>query len=123
MRSKLDDGIVGLHLYATLLSVLTGKLSLVGPRPLTPREAIMAQERSRRRLSVRPGLVSAWSVRKRANLDHATETEVEDEYLEQRSLKGDCGIILRALLLSAWRKPQSSWSQVRLRQRSKMRRK
>jgi N-acetylglucosaminyldiphosphoundecaprenol N-acetyl-beta-D-mannosaminyltransferase len=110
-ESKLDDGIVGLHLYATLLSVLTGKLSLVGPRPLTPREAIMALERSERRLSVRPGLVGAWSVRQRANLDHATEAEVEDEYLDQRSLKGDCGILLRALLLSAWRKPESGWSQ------------
>jgi N-acetylglucosaminyldiphosphoundecaprenol N-acetyl-beta-D-mannosaminyltransferase len=110
-ESKLDDGIVGLHLYSTLLSVLTGKQSIVGPRPLTPHAAITALERSQRRLSIRPGLVSAWSVRRRANLDHATEAEVEDEYLEQRSLKGDCGILLRAFLLSAWRKPESGWSQ------------
>jgi N-acetylglucosaminyldiphosphoundecaprenol N-acetyl-beta-D-mannosaminyltransferase len=106
---KLDDGVVGLHLYATLLSVLTGEMSLVGPRPLAPCEAIMAQERSQRRLSIRPGLVSAWSVRRRANLDHATELDVEDEYLDQRSLTGDCGIALRAFLLAAWRKPESGW--------------
>jgi lipopolysaccharide/colanic/teichoic acid biosynthesis glycosyltransferase len=45
-----------------LLHVVTGKMSLVGPRPLVPEEDAQITGRDRERLSVRPGMTGVWQV-------------------------------------------------------------
>jgi len=46
---------------------------------------------------VRPGLLSLWWIRRRANIDYTTEAEVDGEYVESQSVWGDFGIALRAI--------------------------
>jgi lipopolysaccharide/colanic/teichoic acid biosynthesis glycosyltransferase len=45
-----------------LLHVITGKMSLVGPRPLVPEEDVRITGRGRERLSMRPGMTGVWQV-------------------------------------------------------------
>ena len=43
-------------------SILTGEMSLVGPRPPFPHEVDQYEEWHKRRLSVTPGLTGLWQV-------------------------------------------------------------
>jgi N-acetylglucosaminyldiphosphoundecaprenol N-acetyl-beta-D-mannosaminyltransferase len=52
----------------------------------------------RSRLSVKPGLVCSWWLRRRANIDFDGEAAADREYLNTASLATDFGIALRALL-------------------------
>src|SRR5581483_9191173 len=45
-----------------LLHVVTGRMSLVGPRPLVPNEDAQISGPARRRLAMRPGMTGAWQV-------------------------------------------------------------
>jgi lipopolysaccharide/colanic/teichoic acid biosynthesis glycosyltransferase len=45
-----------------LLHVITGRMSLVGPRPLVPEEDVRIIGSQRRRLSMRPGMTGVWQV-------------------------------------------------------------
>jgi len=45
-----------------LLHVLSGQMSLVGPRPLVPEEDALITGDHRARLSVRPGMTGVWQV-------------------------------------------------------------
>lgn len=73
-----------------------GRLALVGPRPSTL-EGLETSGALRRGM-VRPGLLSLYSVRKRANVAFDRETETELEYAADHSARGDVGILMRALL-------------------------
>ena len=46
----------------------------------------------------RPGLVSHWTIRRRANIDYGTEADADFEYVATRSFRGDLGILAQALL-------------------------
>lgn len=81
-----------------LLNVLRGDMSLVGPRPVDPREMSPGDVRSRRRQDVRPGLFNAFWVRSRTNVDYDPEFDVDRDYVETRSLKGDVGLLARSAL-------------------------
>lgn len=50
-----------------LFNVLRGDLSLIGPRPPLPKEALEYNDYQRMRLSVKPGLTCYWQVRKDRN--------------------------------------------------------
>jgi lipopolysaccharide/colanic/teichoic acid biosynthesis glycosyltransferase len=45
-----------------LLHVITGKMSLVGPRPLVPEEDAQIRGVYRERLTMRPGMTGPWQV-------------------------------------------------------------
>ncbi len=49
----------GMKYYPCLAAVFAGKLSFVGPRPMTPEDAAALSEEGMRRFAVRPGLVSS----------------------------------------------------------------
>jgi N-acetylglucosaminyldiphosphoundecaprenol N-acetyl-beta-D-mannosaminyltransferase len=88
---------VGIHRLPTLVNVIRGDMSIVGPRPWRPEELSLRQRAARKRSSVRPGLVSLWWLRKRANIDFGAELDVDMEYVDEQSVRGDFGIALRAL--------------------------
>ncbi|MBI3732942.1 MAG: sugar transferase [Chloroflexi bacterium] len=57
-RTKLDE-------LPTLWNVLTGEMSLVGPRPENPQSAALYTEAQKRVLTVRPGITSLATVKYR----------------------------------------------------------
>lgn len=95
-RARLIGGL-GIRRLPILFNVLRGDLALVGPRAASPGELSPREQRVRRRYDVRPGLIGPWWIRRRANIDFESEAEVDREYVETQSLRGDVGIGLRAI--------------------------
>ncbi len=88
----------GVDRLPALMNVLRGDMSMVGPRPADPQELRPGDVVSRRRQDVRPGLFNAFWVRSRTNVDYDPEFDVDREYVETRSMKGDLGLLARSAL-------------------------
>jgi exopolysaccharide biosynthesis polyprenyl glycosylphosphotransferase len=80
-----------------LLNVLYGNMSLIGPRPAMPYELELYQEWHRHRLDAPPGITGLWQVSGRNRLSFEEMVHLDIEYIEDWSLVGDMGILLRTL--------------------------
>jgi lipopolysaccharide/colanic/teichoic acid biosynthesis glycosyltransferase len=80
-----------------LLNVLYGNMSLIGPRPAMPYELELYQEWHRHRLDAPPGITGLWQVSGRNRLSFEEMVQLDIEYIEDWSLVGDMGILLRTL--------------------------
>ncbi|KRE74508.1 sugar transferase [Arthrobacter sp. Soil762] len=80
-----------------LFNVLSGSMSLVGPRPPLPLEVAAYENDVRRRLLVKPGLTGLWQVSGRSNLSWQDSVRLDLYYVENWSLAGDLVIILRTV--------------------------
>jgi N-acetylglucosaminyldiphosphoundecaprenol N-acetyl-beta-D-mannosaminyltransferase len=89
--------LLNLHRLPLLIHVLCGDMSLIGPRALRHGELSPRARAVRKRSSIRPGVLSLWWLRKKANIDFGPELEVDLEYVERQSARGDLGIALRSL--------------------------
>jgi O-antigen biosynthesis protein WbqP len=88
-RSKLDE-------LPQLWNVIRGEMSLVGPRPCLPTQAVLVEERRRRGVTaLRPGITGLAQMRGIDMADPAVLAEVDAEYLSSVSLAVDLGILLR----------------------------
>ncbi len=82
-----------------LWSVLTGDMSLVGPRPAFPHELRRYEIWHKRKLIIRPGLTCLWQVRGRNKItDFNDWVRMDLEYIDNWSLWLDVKILLR----TAW---------------------
>jgi N-acetylglucosaminyldiphosphoundecaprenol N-acetyl-beta-D-mannosaminyltransferase len=79
------------------LNVLAGQMTLVGPRAVAVDEPGLS-EAGGRRFWVKPGLVCLWWIRQRANIAFGSVWAADNEYVASRSLRGDVGILLRAIV-------------------------
>ncbi|MFE0650008.1 sugar transferase [Streptomyces sp. NPDC059534] len=79
-----------------LLHVVTGRMSLVGPCPLTPTHRECAGE-GRRRLSVRPGLTGPWQISGRSELPWEERELLDLHYVDHHWLGMDLAILARTL--------------------------
>jgi len=95
-RSSLDE-------LPQLLNVFRGEMSLVGPRPLQLRdsERLWSVDPAgyTGRLQVLPGLTGPWQVNGRSELDHEQMVELDLDYVANRTLVRDLGIIGKTLFV------------------------
>ena len=80
-----------------LWNVLTGKMSLVGPRPPLPREVAEYDIWHRRRLSMKPGITGLWQVEARHEPDFDRWVEHDLVYIDGWSIWLDLKILARTL--------------------------
>jgi exopolysaccharide biosynthesis polyprenyl glycosylphosphotransferase len=78
--------------------VITGHMSLVGPRPLPLRDvARFVQASDMRRFSVRPGLTCLWQINGRSNLGFEEWIRLDLAYIDAWSLLLDMRILLQTI--------------------------
>ncbi len=76
-----------------LFNVVTGEMSLVGPRPALPQEAAQYADHVRRRLVVKPGLTGLWQVSGRSDLTWDESVRLDLRYVENWSFALDLQIL------------------------------
>jgi exopolysaccharide biosynthesis polyprenyl glycosylphosphotransferase len=80
-----------------LFNVLTGTMSLVGPRPLVPDEVDSFEHGSQIRLLVAPGMTGLWQVSGRSELPWAERIHLDLYYIENWSMWLDFSLLWRTL--------------------------
>ena len=78
-----------------LWNVLTGNMSLVGPRPLPCHESAECRGWQRRRLDVTPGLTCIWQIKGRSKVSFADWMRMDIQYIRKRSLWLDLKLVLQ----------------------------
>jgi exopolysaccharide biosynthesis polyprenyl glycosylphosphotransferase len=76
-----------------LVNVLTGDMSLVGPRPPLPSEVARYDSSVSRRLLVKPGLTGLWQISGRSDLSWEESVRLDLRYVENWSLALDLLIV------------------------------
>ena len=82
-----------------LWSVITGDMSLVGPRPHLPEEVAKYEERHKFSLSIKPGISGLAQINGRSDLDFEEEIRFDTYYIENWSPILDIKILFRTLLV------------------------
>lgn len=82
----------------SLINILKGDLSIVGPRPLLVKYLPLYNERQRHRHDVRPGLTGLAQVNGRNALSWEQKFEYDVEYVENISFCNDAKIVARTVL-------------------------
>jgi lipopolysaccharide/colanic/teichoic acid biosynthesis glycosyltransferase len=80
-----------------LVSVLSGSMSLVGPRPVLPWEVELLGEVNEVRFDVKPGMTGLWQVSGRSRLPMSKAFELDREYVARQSLLLDLKILLKTI--------------------------
>jgi lipopolysaccharide/colanic/teichoic acid biosynthesis glycosyltransferase len=80
-----------------LFHVLSGKMSLVGPRPEVPYAMEAYGSSHWRRFEVLPGITGLWQVNGRAELPPTEMLRLDVEYVERWSFGLDCKLLLKTI--------------------------
>ena len=80
-----------------LINVLTGDMSLVGPRPMMTSQQALYPGKSY--YDLRPGLTGPWQVSDRHASRFEDRARFDDTYSQTMSLKTDLGIMVRTVLV------------------------
>ncbi|MGJ8677682.1 MAG: sugar transferase [Akkermansiaceae bacterium] len=76
-----------------LLNVLSGEMSLVGPRPPLPKEVEGYEWKYRKRLSIKPGITCIWQISGRNTVSFEKWMQLDSEYVEKASILLDLKIL------------------------------
>ena len=80
-----------------LWNVLSGEMSLVGPRPPLPSEVAEYTVSDRRRLDVTPGLTCIWQVSGRGDVPFPEQVKMDVRYIHEHSVRLDFELLLRTV--------------------------
>jgi exopolysaccharide biosynthesis polyprenyl glycosylphosphotransferase len=80
-----------------LFNVLTGSMSLVGPRPPLPQEVATYGGDVRRRLLVKPGMTGLWQISGRSDLTWEESVRIDLRYVENWSLALDAFVLAKTV--------------------------
>ena len=83
--------------FPQLFNVLTGSMSLVGPRPQRDGEVGLYDQAAFRRLLVKPGMSGLWQVSGRSALSWEDSIRLDLYYVENWSVVGDVIILWRTI--------------------------
>lgn len=90
LRCSLDE-------WPQLVNVLSGQMSLVGPRPEKPEIVSEYRRWQRLRLEVKPGITGLWQIMGRRDLFLHQNLEYDFYYIKNRSFLLDITILLRTI--------------------------
>lgn len=77
-----------------LFNILTGEMSVVGPRPITQEELAHYGDAKKSYVSVRPGLTGPWQISGRREADFESRALLDTEYAKTVSFYQDMYIVL-----------------------------
>lgn len=80
---------------AQVLNLLTGTMTVVGPRPFVASEQELLPSD---RLLVKPGLSCYWQITNTAKMSEQEQLELDYKYIKERSVKTDLIIIWRTII-------------------------
>ena len=90
-----------------LWNVLTGDMSLVGPRPPTVREVEMYEQEDRRRFAIKPGITCLWQVGERTGglweigdrnaIDFKEQVALDVRYIQSQTFWKDLWILMKTI--------------------------
>ena len=80
-----------------LLNVVSGSMSIVGPRPLILDEDQHVERWARRRLDLKPGITGLWQVLGASDIPFDEMTKLDYLYVTNWSLREDLRLILLTL--------------------------
>lgn len=78
-----------------LINVLSGSMTLVGPRPVVPAELTEYEPEVSLLLGVKPGVFGEWTALGRQRPGYPARAEIELEYVRNRTVRRDIAILLR----------------------------
>lgn len=81
-----------------LFLVLSGKMSLVGPRPHLPEEVAKYEHHHKKVLTIKPGITGLAQISGRSDLTFEDEVKLDTYYIENWTLMLDLAILLRTPL-------------------------
>ena len=84
--------------------VLTGKMSLVGPRPHMPEEVAKYKPEHKKVLTIKPGITGLAQISGRADLDFDEEVRLDTYYIEHWSPWLDLYILFKTPIVVIFRK-------------------
>ena len=80
-----------------IFCVIKGEMSIVGPRPLIPEEAIFVDELSEYRSKTKPGMTGLWQISGSSAISFEEMVRLDTLYVTGWSLKWDIEIILKTI--------------------------
>ena len=89
-----------------VLNILTGHMSVIGPRPQLVRDMVFMTDEQRRRHLVRPGLSGLAQVSGRNALAWEVKLRIDLEYIERISFREDFKIVLKTIYKMFKRDPE-----------------
>lgn len=81
-----------------LINILTGDMSIVGPRPIIDGEIEKYGKNKAKFLSVTPGLTGWWACNGRSCTSYKERMDLELYYVDNRSLKLDFKVIIKTFI-------------------------